>query len=102
MPIVSVVVPVYNVENYLSNCLESIMKQTMKDIEIILVNDGSTDGSGEICKKYADKDNRIKYVEQRNQGVSVARNIGMDVAIGGYILFVDSDDELNAEMIEKL
>lgn len=102
MPLVSVVVPIYNVENYLSNCLESIMKQTMKDIEIILVNDGSTDGSGEICKKYADKDNRIKYVKQRNQGVSAARNTGMDIAIGDYILFVDSDDELNIEMIDKL
>lgn len=102
MSVVSVVVPVYNAEKYLENCIESIINQTMKDIEIVLVNDGSTDNSGKICKQYEQKDTRIIYVEQKNQGVSVARNKGKDVATGEYILFVDADDEMDLTMIEKL
>lgn len=102
MSVVSVVVPVYNAEKYLENCLESIINQTMRDIEIVLVNDGSTDNSGKICKQYEQNDARIIYVEQKNQGVSVARNKGKDIATGEYILFIDADDEMDLTMIEKL
>lgn len=102
MSVVSVVVPVYNAEKYLGNCLESIINQTLSDIEIILVNDGSTDDSGRICEEYSKKDSRIVYIEQKNQGVSVARNTGKDAASGEYILFADADDELRLDMLEKL
>ena len=89
---VSIIVPVYNVQDYLSECIESLINQTLKDIEIILVNDGSTDNSLEICKNYAKKDNRIYIIDKKNGGLSSARNRGLDIAKGEYILFVDSDD----------
>lgn len=100
--IISVIVPVYNVENYLSACIESIINQTFSDLEIILVNDGSTDRSGEICDEYARKDSRIKVIHKSNAGLSVARNTGLDVAQGSYILFVDSDDYINFDACEML
>lgn len=90
--LISIVIPVYNVENYIERCLESVIKQTYKNIEIILVNDGSTDKSGEICRKYAQSDSRIKVIEKENGGLSSARNAGIDAANGKYITFVDSDD----------
>ena len=99
---VSVIIPVYNAENYISECLESIICQTYKNIEIILVNDGSTDNSAKICKTYADLDERIKYIEKENGGVSSARNIGIENAQGKYDLFVDSDDWIKKETIEIL
>ena len=91
-PKISVIVPVYNVEKYLSECLGSIVNQTLKDIEIICVNDGSTDNSLAILKKYASKDNRIKIIDKENEGQGYARKLGLDNATGDYILFCDSDD----------
>lgn len=98
MPQVSVIVPVYNVENYLEECLSSIVNQTLKDIEIICINDGSTDGSLEILNEYAKKDNRITIISQENQGHAVATNRGISMARGEYLYLMDSDDvvELNA------
>ena len=100
--LISVIVPIYNVSEYLRRCLDSIVGQSYKRIEIILVNDGSTDNSGEICKEYAQKDNRIKIIEKQNGGLSEARNYGINIAKGNYITFVDSDDWLEEEYIEVL
>lgn len=91
-PIVSVIVPVYNVESYLSQCLDSILKQSFVDFEVILVDDGSKDKSGMICDEYAAKDSRINVFHQSNQGVSKARNVALDYAKGEYIVFMDADD----------
>ena len=99
---VSIIVPVYNVEKYLSRCLDSIVNQTLQDIEIICVNDGSTDGSLEILKEYASKDKRIKIINQENQGLGAARNSGIKVARGAYIGFVDSDDWIDKNYYESL
>lgn len=99
---VSIIVPVYNVDNYLEKCLDSLINQTLKDIEIICVNDGSTDNSLEILEKYSQKDNRIIIINQDNAGVSVARNSGMKIAKGQYIGFVDSDDWVDLDFYEKL
>lgn len=91
-PFISFIIPVYRVETYLPQCLDSIQKQTFTDWEMILVDDGSPDNSGCICDEYANKDRRIKVIHQKNQGVSIARNAGLDVARGEWIWFVDSDD----------
>lgn len=99
---VSIVVPVYNVEEYLRACLESLIGQTLKDIEIICVNDGSTDDSLNILKEYVDKDSRIVIINQQNQGISVARNNALKIAKGEYIGFVDSDDWVDLNFFEKL
>lgn len=99
---VSIIVPIYNTERYLSKCLESIRTQTYSNIEVIMVDDGSTDGSRNVANGYAERDNRFKLFSQENAGVSTARNHGLDVAEGEYILFVDSDDWLEPQMIEKL
>lgn len=96
MPILSIIVPVYNAEEYLDNCIQSIINQTFQDWELILVDDGSIDHSGEMCERYAAKDSRIIVKHQKNQGQSVARNIGLDIATGAYITFVDSDDEISS------
>ena len=100
--LISVIVPVYNVEKYLRQCLESIINQTYKNLEIILVDDGSTDNSGNICEEYAPKDNRIKVIHKTNSGLSSARNAGLDICTGEYIGFVDSDDWLEPDMYEIL
>lgn len=100
--LISVIIPVYGVEKYLSKCLESVINQTYKNIEIILVNDGSLDRSGEICKDYAYRDNRIKLIDKMNGGLSDARNCGLKNAMGRYITFVDSDDYLEIDYIEYL
>ena len=89
---VSIIIPVYKVEKYIDKCIQSIMNQTYRNIEIILVDDGSPDSCGEICDYYAKKDNRVKVVHKMNGGLSDARNYGIEVATGKYILFVDSDD----------
>lgn len=89
---ISVIVPVYNVEKYLSECIESILKQSYTDFELLLIDDGSSDSSGMICEQYASLDNRIIVVHQENAGVSVARNKGLSMATGKYITFIDSDD----------
>lgn len=89
---ITVIVPVYNVENYLNKCLDSIISQTYKNIEIVVINDSSTDTSGEICKEFSEMDHRILYIEQENAGLSAARNTGLDNMSGNYVTFVDSDD----------
>ena len=99
---ISIIVPVYNVDEYLEECLESIRQQTFTDIEVILVNDGSTDGSREICERYCEKDIRFRLINQENQGQSVARNRGFKESIGQYIMFVDSDDIINTNVLEVL
>lgn len=97
---ISIIIPIYNAQKYLKNCLDSILKQSYKNFELILVNDGSTDNSLEICQKYAQEDKRIKLINQKNSGVSFARNRGFKEASGEYILFVDADDWLELDMLE--
>ena len=99
---ITVIVPVYNVENYLNKCLDSIITQTYKNIEIIVVNDGSTDASGEICKEFAEIDHRIIYIEQENAGLSAVRNTGLEIMSGDYVTFVDSDDWIEQAYLETL
>ena len=99
---VSIIVPVYNVEKYLRQCMDSIVNQSLKEIEIICINDGSTDNSPQILEEYAQKDKRIKIINKRNEGVGTARNTGMEYATGEYIGFVDSDDYIDKKMYENL
>ena len=99
---ISIIVPFYNVEEYLEQCLDSIQSQTYKNIEVILVNDGSTDGSKEICEKYCKRDTRFRLMNQTNQGQSVARNRGMQETTGEFLTFVDSDDIIKEDMLEQL
>lgn len=99
---VSVIVPIYNSENYLNRCLDSLVNQTLKNIEIILVNDGSKDNSLHICKEYSKNDNRIKIIDGENSGVSIARNKGLDIAEGEYVGFVDSDDYIDLNTFEEM
>ena len=101
-PIISVIVPIYNVEKYLVACLESIQKQTLKEIEIILVNDGSPDNSGEIAEEFAKNDDRINVIHKNNGGLSSARNEGLLIAKGEYVSFVDSDDWIESTMLEDM
>ena len=99
---VSIIVPVYNAKEYLVKCLDSVVNQTLKNIEIIFVDDGSTDGSSEICKEYAAKDNRIIYFKKENEGLAAARQDGIERASGEYVGFVDSDDWLELNMYERM
>src|SRR5699024_10834672 len=99
--LVSVIVPVYNAERYLYKCVKSILNQTFDQVEIILINDGSTDNSVEICQALAIEDNRIKVINQHNQGPSCARNRGIGEASGKFIQFVDADDVVEEAMTEK-
>lgn len=99
---ISVIVPVYNVEKYLSKCINSILDQTHKNLEIILIDDGSTDNSGKLCDEYYNKDKRIKVIHQKNGGLSVARNSGLEIATGEYIMFIDSDDYYEKKSCELL
>lgn len=99
---ISIIIPVYNVEKYLDQCLESVLNQSHADFECILVNDGSTDNSGNICDKWAKKEPRIKVFHQENQGVSATRNYGIDKSQGEYIVFVDSDDWVDIDYLETL
>lgn len=98
---VSVIVPIYNVEKYLRHCIESIINQTYQELEIILIDDGSPDGSGVICEEYAKKDSRIKVVHKQNEGLGFARNTGLEYVTGDYVCFVDSDDWLEKNAIES-
>ena len=98
----SVIVPVYNVEKYIDRCIKSVLAQTAKDLELILVDDGSTDKSGDICRKYESRDSRIRYIRTDNHGVSHARNTGIENARGEYIGFVDGDDSVAPDMYEQL
>lgn len=101
-PKISLIIPVFNTEKYLEQCLDSAINQTLPDIEIICINDGSSDNSLEILKRYAQKDSRIKYLSQKNSGQSSARNKGLNIAQGEYIAFLDSDDWMQLDMLEKL
>ena len=98
---VSIIVPVYNVEEYLRECVDSVLNQTYSDVEVILVDDGSTDQSGNICDEYAKMDSRIKVIHKKNGGVSSARNAGIEVASGERIIFVDSDDCIHPRLLES-
>ena len=88
----SIIVPVYNVEQYLENCINSVLNQSYRNFQLILVDDGSKDSSGEICDRFAQKDSRVKVIHKPNAGVSAARNTGIDIATGQFICFIDSDD----------
>ena len=101
MPKVSIIVPIYNVESYLSQCLDSILAQSFRDYELILVDDGSTDSSGELAERYAASDRRIKQIHKINGGLSSARNAGLDMASGDYIYFADSDDFIDESLLSK-
>lgn len=101
-PSISIIVPIWNTEKYLRRCLDSLINQTKKDIEIVCVNDGSPDNSLDIIKEYVVKDSRIKLVDQKNQGVAVARNVGLKNATSKYIMWCDSDDEYAPDMCEKM
>lgn len=99
---ISIIVPIYNVENYLPSCIDSILKQTYKNIEVILIDDGSPDNCSAICDEYEKKDERIRVIHQKNSGLSGARNTGIENAQGEYLIFVDSDDTIAPTMVEEL
>lgn len=99
---ISIIIPVYNVEKYLTQCLESVTNQTYRDLEILLIDDGSTDLSGKICDDYSKKDSRIKVIHQANSGISAARNTGIKLANGEFICFIDSDDYVDLDFCNKL
>ena len=99
---ISIIVPIYNAENYLKSCLDSVLSQTFKDFEVLMVNDGSTDSSATICQAYVEYDSRFRYFEKENGGLSDARNYGLDRAQGAYITFLDADDFLFENYLEKL
>ena len=94
-PLISIIVPVYNSEKYLSRCIESILAQSFRNLEIILIDDGSKDASSSICDSYAASDSRIKVIHQENGGIAKAQNTGLDIAHGDYIAFADNDDILD-------
>jgi len=100
-PLISLIVPVYNVKDFLKECLNSVLNQTYQNLEIIIINDGSTDGSEQICKDYAKRDSRIILKHQKNSGLSAARNSGLKLAKGKYIAFVDSDDYIEPNLVER-
>lgn len=102
MPKVSIIVPIYNVEKYLDRCMESLINQTLRDIEIIMVDDGSPDRCPQMCDEYARRDSRIKVIHKKNGGLGYARNSGLEVATGEYIAFVDSDDYVDVRMYEHM
>lgn len=101
-PLISIVIPIYKVERYINKCIDSILKQSYSNLEIILVDDGSPDKCGKICDEYKQKDSRVKVIHQKNKGLSEARNSGTDIATGKYITYVDSDDWISEDMIEIL
>lgn len=101
-PLISIIVPVYNVEKYLDRCIHSLIIQTLKDIELIIVDDGSTDNCPQMCDEYGQKDSRIKVIHKNNEGLGLARNSGLDIASGQYVAFIDSDDFVDNRMFEKL
>lgn len=100
--LISVIIPIYNVEKYLFRCLSSVISQTYYNLEIILINDGSTDSSEEICNFFCEKDNRIVYFKQENRGLAAARNLGIDKSTGKFVCFLDSDDWIHPKMYEHL
>lgn len=101
-PLISIIVPIYNIETYLSRCIDSILNQTYQNMEVLLIDDGSSDGSTEICDEFAKMDERVTVIHQKNGGLSSARNCGIDASHGEYIMFVDGDDYIEPDMCEKL
>lgn len=101
-PLISVIIPIYNVKDYLNECIISVIRQSYKNIEIILVDDGSTDESADICDAYEAEDNRVRVIHKVNEGLSSARNIGIKIARGEYLSFIDSDDYIHADMLNIL
>ena len=101
-PTISVIVPVYNAEKYLHRCIDSVLAQTYKDFELLLIDDGSKDSSGTICDEYAAQDARVKVFHKENGGVSSARNVGLDHARGEWIMHLDGDDWIEHDMLERL
>lgn len=101
-PIISIIIPIYNTKEYLAECLDSVTGQTYKNLDIILVDDGSVDGSSEICDRYAAGDRRVRVIHQANRGISAARNTGLRSALGEWIGFVDSDDYIDSGMYERM
>ena len=101
-PKISVIVPIYNAELYLEQCIESVLNQTLRDIELLLIDDGSTDNSFLICEKYKKRDNRIQLYTNKNVGQGLERNFGIKKSTGEYIAFLDSDDQYKENMLEKL
>lgn len=101
-PLVSVIIPIYNVESYLAQCLDSVLGQSYENLEIICIDDGSTDSSGKIAQEYASRDSRVRYLAQENAGQSAARNLGLEHAQGEYVSFIDSDDYIDSDFIKEL
>ena len=101
-PLVSVVIPIYNVQNYVKDCVESVCSQSYNNLEILLVDDGSTDDSGKICDEYKLKDKRIKVIHKTNGGLSDARNVAIDICKGEYVTFIDGDDVVDSSYVETL
>ena len=99
--LVSVIIPIYKAEKYLSMCVDSVLNQTYQNLEVILVDDGSPDNCPAICDEYAQKDKRIRVIHQKNAGLSMARNAGLDICTGDYITFVDSDDALHIDFVAR-
>ena len=97
-PKVSIIVPIYNVERFLDRCMDSLLNQTLKDIEIIMVDDGSPDNCPQMCDEYAKNDSRVKVIHKKNAGLGMARNSGLEIATGEYVAFVDSDDYVDCHM----
>ena len=102
MKLVSIIIPVYNAEQYIRKCIDSVLSQTYSLVEIILIEDGSTDGSAAICDEYGRKDARVKIIHKLNEGVSVARNVGIEHATGDYVTFLDADDLMQKNCIANL
>ena len=101
-PLVSVIIPIYMIDRYVGICVESVINQTYTNLEIVIVDDGSTDGSGGICDEYAQRDRRIRVIHQENRGLSAARNTGLDKVSGEYIAFLDSDDAYRPDYVETM
>ena len=99
---ISIIIPVFNVENYLKRCLDSILAQTFREFQVYIVDDGSTDQTGVICDEYAKKDKRITVIHKQNEGVSIARNTAIEMATGEYFLFFDGDDHVEENCLEEL
>ena len=99
---ISVIIPVYNAEKYLSRCIDSVLNSSYTDFELLLINDGSTDQSLDICRQYKDQDSRITVISQENQGVSAARNLGLRICRGDWIIFIDSDDYISGDFLELI
>ena len=99
---ISIIVPVYNIEKYIENCIQSVLAQSYPDFELLLVNDGSTDSGPDLCRKWEQKDSRIRLISKENGGVSSARNLGLDQSVGEYIFFLDGDDKLHPDCLKKL